>query len=35
MTLENTCIDGLPGIVHTVNVQPEMWLRSKQDKVKN
>jgi hypothetical protein len=35
MTLENTCIDGLPRIVHAVNVQPEMWLRSKQDKVKN
>jgi len=35
MTVENTCIDGLPSIVHSVNVQPEMWLGSKQDKVKN
>ena len=35
MTVEDTCIDGLPGIVHTLNVQPYMWLRSKQDKVNN
>jgi hypothetical protein len=35
MTLEYTCIDGLPGIVHSLNVQPYVWLRSKQDKVKN
>ncbi len=35
MTLEYTHLDGLPGIVQTTNVQPDMWLRSKQDKVNN
>jgi hypothetical protein len=35
MTVEFSCIDGLPGIVQTLNVQPDMWLRSKQDKVNN
>lgn len=35
MTLECTHFAGLPGIVRTTNVQPDMWLRSKQDKVNN
>jgi hypothetical protein len=35
MTMEYTCIDGLPGIVRKTNVQPYVWLGSKQDKVNN
>lgn len=34
MTLEYTHLD-LPALVQKMNVQPVMWLRSKQDKVNN